>query len=347
MPPGSIDKFIELLKRRDVLARLGACVAAMMLLLLLTQAWRPPQRYRSGGVPTRSVVASIDFSEIDSVETERLQDEARAQVVVIYNHDSQPLMEKLEQLKGEVFQILAAESFTKLNPDVKEAFFNRAPPDDPAMIDDYREDIFQNFRLAMEEDADLKQFEAALQRAFAPQITDGMLEKLQHTEEEGTLLQIRVRPKGNEKVAPRPIETDKVRIATILPQLEKRLKDEFKSEQVAEPVFYWLKSRLPTTLTVDPAATDDERQKAADAVPPVEIKYKKGETILAKGGAPLNVKSGDQQVESIEAFQRIQDEHTARVAAMGFAEAMSYVASRFGMYVAMVILGGFSSCCRQ
>ena len=340
LPPGTVDKFFQLLRDRQVAARVGTVAAAMVLLLILTFAWQPPLKYRSGDVPRRSVVARTDFAVEDAAETRQLQDEARQQVVVIYENNPQPLMELLEALKGNVFQILAAESFVDLDEEIKNAFFNRAPRDEPAMIEDHREDIFQNLRLALEEDADLKQFEAALLRAFAGQIANGMLEELEHSQEEGTLQQIRILD-----TVPRPIETDKVRIAAILPQLQKRLEEEFKSPQIAEPVYFWLKTRLPTTLSITAeaaVATEADRDKAAEDVPPFKIKYEQGESILAPGGAPLNLKFGDPvlQERSVAAYLRLQQEHNAYLSELGLGESAAYAASRLGMYIAMCVLCG-------
>jgi len=342
LPPGSIDKMLDLLRRRDVLARLGACLGAIAVLLLITQAWRPPFRYRSGDVPARSVVARIDFAVEDTAATAELREQARKSVAFIYENDPQPLMEMLAALKGKVFQVLAAASFTDLDPTVKEEFFNRAPPDDPAMIDDYREDLFQNFRLALEDDPDLKQFEAGLHRALAEHLQNGLLTELEHTQEEGTLLQIRVRPAGNDKAVPRLIETDKVRIAKIIPQLEEQLKEELQSPQIAEPVFYWLKSRLPVTLSINREATERDREAAAAQVPVQLKRFTKGETILAAGGLPLNYPGGtpEEQKKSEEAYKRLYAEYQARIADMGASTVIANTAASLGMYVALVILCG-------
>ncbi len=341
LPPGTIDRMLELLRNREVLSRLGACLLAVCALLLVTRAWQPTFQYRSGDVPPRSVVARVDFSIEDTAETKRLQDEAMKNVAFIYEHESQPLMEKLEELKGKVFQILAADSFDMLDPQVKDEFFNRKDADDPAMIDVYREDLFQNFRLAMEDDADLKKLEAALQRALADQLTNGLLTELEHTQEEATLLQIRVRPKGSQAL-PRLIETDKVRIAKVVPQLEEKLQRELAANEIVEPIYHWLESRLPTTLEIQREATQQDREAAANSVPKQTKDFTANESILAPGGVPLNSSVGEeqQQKESEDAYQRVHEEYKARVAQMSGPAKMAYGGANLGMYFALCILCG-------
>ncbi|MCA9270525.1 MAG: HDIG domain-containing protein, partial [Planctomycetales bacterium] len=207
------------------------------------------------------------------------------------------------------------------------------------MIEDLREDIFDNFRLAMVNDTDLEEFEAGLRRAFAEQLTDGLLPNLEHTQEEGTLLQIRVRHKGADD-APRLVETKKVRILEVLPELRKKLESELKSKEIAGPVYYWLasNSRLPTTLRISEATrqeTDRQRAEAADAVPMQTRQISANDTAnpLALGGVPLE--------KNTEPYLKVQREHAALVAQMGWGEVLAYTLADFGMYLALCVLCGY------
>ncbi len=307
----------------------------MVILWAITGAWNPPFRYRVGDVPPRAVIASVDFSTIDVKETGRLQDEARKEVTVIYENDPTKLNEKLGELKGKVLKILEAKSFDDLDPQVKEEFFNRASPNDPAMIDDYREDMFQNFRLAMEKDPDAKEFEAGVRRALLDQITNGLLDELAHNQDEGTLLQVRVRPQGSQGL-PRLIATEDVRIGEVRPEIEARLKEDLASPQIAEPVFYWLSTRLPTTLTrteAARAATQRDRDEAAAKIPPKMIDFKKGETRLATGLTPLAGKTTE--------YDNLKLEYDARLSEMTTAGKLAHTLADFGMYLALYVLCGF------
>lgn len=339
LPPGTADQLLELLRRRDVVLRLLVCLLAVLMMWGLTKSWVPPFPYRSGDVPQRTIIARVDFKAVNKAETERLQEEARKEVHVIYEHDPRALLELLEELKGKVFQIIRAESWNTLDNDVRSEFFDRSSPDEPTMMEDLREDIFDNFRLAMQEDMDLAKFDAALKRAFTEHLTNGLLKDLAHSQEEATLLEIRVRPQGSDE-PPRLIETNEVRIAEVLPELKKKLSDEFDSDLITEPIFYWLQNELPRDeefhlkiTDAARAATERDRDEAAAKVPPQTDEYKKGETVLAPGGEPL--------VIGQDAYQRLKVEHDARLAQMSLGAMALHSLADFGMYVAMYVLCGF------
>ncbi|MCA9268732.1 MAG: hypothetical protein KDA41_09690, partial [Planctomycetales bacterium] len=62
LPPGAFDRFVAIVQRKEVLARVGACAAAMLLLWLLTGGWAPAFPWRVGDVPPRAIIARVDFS---------------------------------------------------------------------------------------------------------------------------------------------------------------------------------------------------------------------------------------------------------------------------------------------
>jgi hypothetical protein len=197
LPPGAIDRFFSLLQQREVLLRLAVALVAMLMLWAITWGWAPPFPYRTGDVPTRTIVAHVDFEMDDEERTAELREEAKQKVEVIYDHNPRKLVEKLEELKGKVLKVLAAPTFAELDDQVKQEFFDRASPAEPTMMKDFREDIFDNFRLALKEDMNLGQLDAGLQRAFAEIQTNGLIEELAHTADDGTLLKIRVRQGGS------------------------------------------------------------------------------------------------------------------------------------------------------
>ena len=334
LPPGTIDRFITVMQRRDVLLRLALALVAMLFLWGITWGWGPAFPYRAGDVPTRTVVAHVNFSMEDEEKTDELREAARKKLEVIYAHNPQKLIEKFEELKGKVFQVIRAESFLKLDDAVKQEFFDRASPAEPTMMKDYREDIFDNFRLALKDDMDLGQFEAGLRRAFADYQTNGLIEELEHTPDDGTLLQIRVRSEGSSET-PRLVETKKVRIAEVLPELKLRLESELKSKEVAEPIHFWLKPRLPNTLAWTAEAKEAlkrDRDDAAAKILPEKREFIAGETILAKAGETLE--------KGKEGYELLSREYEARLEQMHPSTMLLHSLADFGMYLALYILCG-------
>lgn len=63
LPPGRFERGLALLRTRDVLLKLGACVLAALIVWLVTAAWTVPFTYRVGFVPRHDVRARVTFEE--------------------------------------------------------------------------------------------------------------------------------------------------------------------------------------------------------------------------------------------------------------------------------------------
>jgi putative nucleotidyltransferase with HDIG domain len=64
-PRARLGGEFQRLRQRDVLARLGMCLAAVLVVWAVTRSWEPPFRFRSGYIPPREVVARGTFSVTD------------------------------------------------------------------------------------------------------------------------------------------------------------------------------------------------------------------------------------------------------------------------------------------
>ena len=340
LPPNWSSRLLAILRDRNVLTRVGIGLAAMAAMWAVTGGWAPPLRYRGGDTPLRDVVARVDFSEVDLPATERLREETRREIAAVYNINNGKLIELLAELKAKSLQILRAESFSELDQQVRTEFFERSETAGLAMGEGTREDHFDNFRAAAEHDPDLAKFEAAVKRAFAEQLTTGLIEELQHTSDEGTLLQVSVRPEGTNEL-PRLVEVERVRIAEVLPVLKTRLEDELRyaedmsdaaGRHRSDPVNYWLATRLPETLTHDPEATLAAADAAAAQAPEVTVQYTRGESVLAPGGRQLA--SGG------PSLQLLEKEHRVYVSRLNWRDMLIYTLADFGMYLALYLLCG-------
>src|SRR5690606_27567642 len=102
LPPGYWGSLWGHLQRGAVLLRVGICAIAARLMLVLTQGWNPPFRYRLNQVPERSIVASVDFEQPDLVATADARKQARQLTVAVYDQDPAPLQQLRAELRLEI-----------------------------------------------------------------------------------------------------------------------------------------------------------------------------------------------------------------------------------------------------
>jgi putative nucleotidyltransferase with HDIG domain len=116
-PQGFFGGLLERLSRPDVLARLGLCLTAAAVLLVLLQGWHEPFAYRSGTVPPRGIVSRVDFERPDLEGTRDAQQRAAARVRVVYAQDRAPIVRLRDGLKNRVAEIAAADSLARVSRD--------------------------------------------------------------------------------------------------------------------------------------------------------------------------------------------------------------------------------------
>jgi putative nucleotidyltransferase with HDIG domain len=116
-PQGFFGGLLEQLSRTEVLGRLGLCVTAAAVLLVLLQGWNEPFAYRSGSVPPRGIVSRVDFERPDIEGTRDAQQRAAARVRVVYAQDKAPMVRLRDGLKNRVAEIAAADELARVSRD--------------------------------------------------------------------------------------------------------------------------------------------------------------------------------------------------------------------------------------
>ena len=176
------------------------CVGAAVAVWLVTGAWVPPLAHRVGDIPDRSITARIEFPDESRIREE--QDRARRTIECVYDHDGQQLSDLREALKGTVLRLMSAESFEQLDQEVLAALDGLlgggpestagASPEQrpPAARDAARRQLFDRFRAALADDADLADFSAALVKSMSELDDYGLLEAPQHDLHEGRMTEI-------------------------------------------------------------------------------------------------------------------------------------------------------------
>ena len=123
-PQGFWRMLLDRVSRPDVLARLGICLGASLLLLVALRGWEEPFAFRLGWVPPRGVVSRVAFERPDPEATRTAQERAAAKVRVVYANDKAPVARLRDGLKNRAAEIAAAE---KLGRGVREAWIEFAP----------------------------------------------------------------------------------------------------------------------------------------------------------------------------------------------------------------------------
>lgn len=333
LPPGHFARFVERVRRPEVLARLGLALLAALIMWGVTGAWTPPFPYRTGMVPLRDITARLEFSKPDPDRTAAKKKQRRAAVNCVYKHDVRPLVELRKALKDKVFQVTRVEKYEQLDKADWRDFLPKSEQGNPAA----EEQAFVEFRQALSDDMELARFDLAVQRAMAPCEQNGLLENLQHTLEEGNHSTILVHPLGTDEDT-RAVEVKDARIAEALPGLSQRLLAELRAEKFPEThveraallVFTWLGPRLSTTLTLDEVASNRARDEAEAKVKEEFKTYVQGEKIAA-GGKPL----------SSDDIKLLLREHEAAAAAMSVWQLLGRTFADMGMYLALYCLCGY------
>ena len=330
---GALARALAALRRGDVLLRLLLCAVAGLFIWAVTGAWLPPFSYRLGYIPRRDIITRVDFSVFDKEATERKREEARRSVIPIYANDPKPLAQLRQDLTDRVSQLVLAESFDKVD---KTAWSEFAKMDAPVNEQTRQFDALKSFFTGA---MNSNRFADALRDALAPLELSGMLREKQHADNAGSPTDIRVRQGDSGPL--KDVELVDVRIANIGIKLKNRLEEEFRlkggdnsaSTVVADLAFHWLYDyrKLPETLKLDAAATEEEAKRLANEVPDQDHKYTSGQDELVAAGTPLHPDS----------LKLLEQEHAAWCEGMSAGRKLTYTVAKFGMYVALAVLCGF------
>ena len=334
LPPGAWGVLLGQLSRGSVLLRLGMCAVVAIFLLVFTRGWDPPFNYRVNQIPSRDIVASVDFEQVDLEATKQARDRARRLAVAVYDQDPEPLVQLRAQLSSEITKLLAATSFEDADPEAWQDFEPPLAAGTPDPTSDEREAQFKRFRESFAAENALELFSEQLAKVMAPFEQWGLMEALppEHKDLNFEKIFIRTREaKGQEFGVPAARDVTDVRIENAAAKLQSSLNETLGSAELAQRVFAWLRPRLMKTLTLDVEETRKAQDKAAEETPLQTRPYHAGEDTLAKANEPLNVEEVKLLQLEYEAKQRQQD----------IGKRIRRALAVLGMFVAIYTLCGF------
>jgi putative nucleotidyltransferase with HDIG domain len=335
LPPGFFARLLDTLRRTDVLLRLGLCLVAAIAMWILTQAWAPPFGFRTGYVPSRDIIARVDFEVPDKPETYRLEQQARTSAENVYILDLGPLEQLRQELTNELLRISQAATASDVHPTEWAKFDPLVGAASDAELATRRLKALKSF---FDDGMDLSKLEKAIEDGLQPLQRSGFLELTQP--QEGSPTTILVKPVGTEtrthRAAVEEVRLPKLRTSIhmrLMGALQAQMGDGEEGKIVGEMMVNWLDKNLSQTrlLTRDELASKAEGEKAAAAVPDFMRHYKAGEDQLAAAGKPLDSTS----------LTLLQDEHKAWLQNRGWMTSLRHSLATFGLYLALYVLCGF------
>jgi putative nucleotidyltransferase with HDIG domain len=191
------------------------------------------------------------------------------------------------------------------------------------------EQEFHRFRGRIDTKEKLLLVEKGIDLAFQDLESTGVLEKIQHTFDEGSQNEIDVHPLGN------PAETVRVQVPQVLlveakARLRTRLNEELGEGPFVNRIFSWIEPRLSGTLEIDREATARAKADAIEKTPEQFVSYQKG-SLLAEASLPITT-------DSLTLVQREHDEFLRQQDAR---QSLVRLLAMFGLFTAMFALSGF------
>jgi putative nucleotidyltransferase with HDIG domain len=329
LPPNLVERLLGNMQRGDVLLRLGLCLLSAVFLWAVVGAWAPPFPFRTGLVPQRDLLSRVDFRKPDPVATQEAKHKAANQAHFVYQQDAAPLIQLRGALKAELADIAAAATAQDLKPGVWPAFSPLPAPNVELPTLEQQETEFQQLHEAVADKEKLEKVEKAIATAFAPLEQTGILDKLNQAYDEGNQKEIYVHPLSS-SAFPELVQVGDIQLGQAASRLHARLREELGSQDLAQRLFFWIKPKLVSTLTVDPTATKKEQEEASKKEPdrfkdyPKSALIKKADSYIARDDIDL-----------------LKLEHAAYVDSLTSNAKIARSLAFFGMMLAMYTLSGF------
>lgn len=352
-----LGRLYEILQTGPFWARIGLSLLAMLAVWAGTFSWQPPFPYRERAVLSGPVYARVDFKVLDIQKTNDARNRAKKSVLARYELDQGPLENIKDRLKENLFGIMQAESFEKLDPKIWQPFLSK----EEKVSTEEQKKQFELLQKDLKKDPKMVALMTAVQDACNSIGRNGLLQKLQHGSDASygfSINQIWVYLKdpnlGQAK------DVDECRIPLVMDKLRKSLKTKLEKAEgpidsrglIARLVFQWFENQgLPTTLTFRPEISISQADLVAGQVKDQYKTYRAGDEIFSKnlmetGSSSLISTQGGDTNTSIQApltdadILLLKQEHNHFVANWSYGTMFHYGFARYGLFVAVLSLCG-------
>ncbi|MDA0587965.1 MAG: HDIG domain-containing protein [Planctomycetota bacterium] len=136
---GLVSRAFSMLKDRSTLARVTACLVAILVLTIIVEGWRAPLEFRPGDRSDHGVLATVQFSRVNHDETDRLRQQKEERVPLHFQRSPLDTTLLSDQLRTDFRTVADANVGTDLSPELSLVFGLRAEestdsdPEQPAV----------------------------------------------------------------------------------------------------------------------------------------------------------------------------------------------------------------------
>ena len=253
LPPNTWEQMWAILRRRDMLVRIGLSLVSAVAMCAVIRGWDPPFPYRNGYTPTHDIVARVPFTTEVPAATEAARQRARSLVRNVYWQDPLPLRELQAQLRNTLVELTASATLDDSNDAAWREFQPVAAAESMLPVAPEDEEQFRRFRTAFAGRGNMERFDRAMAAALAPFEQRGLHDKLTEELIAGNKEEILVHPRD----LPEPLQVVKVADVQIGDgtALRESLRAHFGTHEIADRLFAWIRPRLKPTLVQDDAQT--------------------------------------------------------------------------------------------
>ncbi len=330
--------WLERITSLEALVRLGIAVVAAAILTLFVRGWEPPFGYREGYVPQRAILARVPFKVVDDVKTDLLRNQARREVLCVYENRREPIVQLRGAVKDALLSVREAIdpiSLTKQQLQTLETFGVSVLDPDERSIN--HEQALLAIQKTLAADADISKYDSAMREVLDPIQENGLLRSLAHDIEKGNQRFIRVINLGDDTHSVE-IDVQRIRIAevavTLRGSLERELRNLFGTTEailLAQMVHNYLALHLPETLTLREDLSDKARADAVTSVKPSMVAYDPSFGNLVPLGKMLGPKE----------LTLLRSEHSAYTQQLSWQFQSQRLVAFVGLIMALYLLCGF------
>ena len=191
------------------------------------------------------------------------------------------------------------------------------------------EQEFQRFRGRIDTKEKLLLFEKGIDLAFQELEATGVLEKIQHTFDEGSQNEIDVHPVGNAAETVR-VQVPQVLLVEAKARLRTRLNEELGEGPFVDRIIAWIEPRLSGTLEIDREGTARAKKDAIDKTPEQFASFQQG-SLLAAASKPVGA-------ESLGLLER---EHEQFLKSQTPGQRVTRALAMLGLFSSLFALAGF------
>jgi putative nucleotidyltransferase with HDIG domain len=191
------------------------------------------------------------------------------------------------------------------------------------------EQDFQRFRNRIDTKEKLLLVEKGIDLAFQELEATGVLEKIQHTFDEGSQNEIDVHPLGNAAETVR-VQVPQVLLVEAKARLRTRLNEELGEGPFVDRIVAWIEPRLSGTLEIDREGTARAKKDAIDKTPEQFVSFQQG-SLLAAASKPVGP----------EALGLLEREHREFLRLQTPGQRLARALAMLGLLAALFALAGF------